>query len=255
MPINSPSEIVYNFDRSYDELPPMNVPVRVVEPRADHVYWGGVSAIPAFSNELYKLKIHPDFSVTDPQGIAATTIVLTLVVVVSATNFYIGLQQPIIIVNDVISDSIFLTFDTSSDDVVVDGVDVDGGKLTTQSTFQNPIRVTRFNSYQTYSTLSATGYSINLTVSGNRSELVSPSGYYTDTEAHLKRYAAFVQMQQDGQGLVTDRIKTSSDKIYGRLNVVGDFETTPAYFIDPIKRSDNIFIGTSGVGTFYYYED
>ena len=286
MPINSPSEIVYNFDRSYDELPPMNVPVRVVEPRADRSYWGGVSAIPAFSNELYKLKIHPDFSVTDPQGVTATPIVdnyryfidlgdgtittdltaehyykypgeytVTLVVVDSATNFYKGLQQPIIKVNDVISDSIFLTFDTSSDDVDVDGTMVDGGKITTQSTFQNPIRVTRFNSYQTYSTLSATGYSINLTVSGNRSELVSPSGYYTDTEAHLKRYAAFVQMQQDGQGLVTDKIKTSSDKIYGRLNVVGDFETTPAYFIDPIKRSDNIFIGTSGVGTFYYYED
>lgn len=284
MPITSPSSIFYNFSRSYDELPPMNVPVRVVEPQFDESLWGGISAIPAFSNALWMLKIYPDFANTAPNGIVATPIVdnyryfldlgdgtvttdltaehyykypgeytVTLVVVDSATNFYKGLQQPVIKVNDVVSDSIFLTYNTTSDDVDVDGTDIDGGKITTQSTFQNPLRLTRFNSYQTYPSLSSTGYSINLTVSGNRSELVSPSGYYTDSEAHLKKYAAFVQMQEDGQGLVVDKITTTNDKMYGQLNVVSD--TLPPYLLSPTNQSNNIFVGTSGVGTFYYYED
>ena len=292
MPITSPSSIFYNFSRSYDELPPMNVPVRVVEPQFGLSLWGGISAIPAFSNELWMLKIYPDFANTAPNGIAATPIVdnyryfldlgdgtvttdltaehyykypgeytVTLVVVDSATNFYKGLQQPVIKVNDVISDTIFLSYNTTSDDVDTDGdgvADVDGGKVTAQSTFQNPLRLTRYNSYQTYPSLSSTGYSINLTVSGNRSELVSPSGYYSDSEAHLKKYAAFVQMQEDGQGLVVDKITTTNDKMYGQLNVIAetiDGEPAPAYFLSPRKQSNNIFVGTSGVGTFYYYED
>jgi PKD repeat protein len=260
------------------------VPVRVVEPQFNESLWGGISAIPAFSNALWMLKIYPDFANIAPNGIVATPIVdnyryfldlgdgtvttdltaehyykypgeytVTLVVVDSATNFYKGLQQPVIKVNDVISDSIFLTYNLTAADVDVDGTPVDGGKITAQSTFQNPLRITRYNSYQTYPSLSSTGYSINLTVSGNRSELVSPSGYYSDPEAHLKKYAAFVQMQEDGQGLVVDKIKTTNDKMYGQLNVVA--EDLPPYFLSPTSKSNNIFVGTSGVGTFYYYED
>ena len=284
MPITSPSEIFYNFDRSYDDLPPMNIPVRVVEPQRQEAYWAGVSAIPAFSNSLFTLKIYPDFANVDVQGISATPIIdnyryfidlgdgtlttdltanhyykypgeytVTLVVVDSATNFYQGLQKPVIKVNDVISDSLFLSYNTSSDDVDVNGTPLDGGKITTQSTFQNPLRVTRFNSYQTFPSVSSTGYTVNLTVSGNRSELVSPSGYYSDTQAHLKKYAAFVQMQEDGQGLVVDKIKTTSDKIYGELNVVSP--GLAPYFLHPRPVRNSVFVGTSGVGTFYYYED
>ena len=281
MPIVSPTEVAYNFDRPYEDLPPISLPVKIIDPQfGEMIYGTSLSSIPAFAAENWKLKIYPDFDGVDPEGISSTFLAdnyryfidlgdgtlstdltaehyykypgeykVTLVAVDSATNFYVGLQQPVIKVSNVISDVLFLNY--VNDNNTTTGV---SGNMIRNSRFENPARLTRFNSYQTWPTVSANGgYTVNLTVSGNRSEFVSPSSYYSDTYAHLKKYSGFVQVQADGQGRLVDSIKTTNDLIYGKVNK--NFPILGPYFFYPEPRVDTVLLGTSGIAEFYYYED
>ena len=281
MPIVSPTEVAYNFDRSYDDLPPISLPIRIVEPQFNEMLFGtSLSSTPAFAAENWKLKIYPDFDGTDPMGVSPTFLAdnyryfidlgdgtlstdltaehyykypgeykVTLVAVDSATNFYVGLQQPVIKVSNAISDLLFLNYVNDYNNTT--GV---SGNMIRNSRFESPVRLTRFNSYQTWPAVSAQGgYTINLTVSGNRSELVSPSSYYNDTYAHLKKYAGFVQVQADGQGKIVDKVKTTNNFIYGKVNTVLD--VLGPYFFYPEPRPGTVLLGTSGIAEFYYYED
>lgn len=270
MPITSPTTQIYNFDRDYTDLPPVNLPIRIIDPATRESKWGGVSAIPGFSNELYTFRIFPDFSGTDLNGISASPLVnsyryfidlgdgtistdltashyykypgeykITLVAVDSASNFYSAVVRPTITINNVIPDKLFLTYQS--------------GSSALNSTLENPLILTRFNSYQSWSSVSADGgYSVYLSVSGNQSETVASETYYSDANAHLKRFSGFIQIQDDGQGLVVDKIKTNNDFIYGKLNVV---TSDPPYFLYNKREEGTVFLGTSGSATFYYYED
>ena len=270
MPLLANNETIYNFTRDYDSLPLINVPLRVVDPATQDVLWAGIDPVEGFANSGYRFKIFPDFTNVDPNGLSATffaddyryfldlgdgTITtdltadhfykypgdykLTLVAVDSATNFYRTAIQPTIKVTNAISDQLFLTYTD--------------GSSALNSTFENPLQITRYNSYQTWPSVSASGgYSINLSVSGNRSDVISSSAYYSDTEAHFKQFSTFVQVGEDGQGKVVDTIKTNNDPIYGILNTVSD---DPRYFLYPTEVPGSIFLGTSGTSTFYYYED
>lgn len=270
MPITSPITQIYNFDRDYSDLPPINLPIRVIDPATRESMWGGVSAIPGFSNEQYTFRIFPDFGGTDLNGISASTFAnsyryfidlgdgtistdltarhyykypgeykITLVAVDSASNFYSAVVRPTITINNVIPDNLFLTYLS--------------GSSALNSTLENPLVLTRFNSYQSWPAVSADGgYSIFLSVSGNQSESITNETYYSDANSHLKRFSTFVQIQDDGEGQIVDTIKTNNVLIYGKLNTV---TSDPPYFLYTKREAGTVFLGTSGSATFYYYED
>ena len=271
MPILSQSDIEFNFKRSYDDLPPMILPVRIVEPQFGLNLYGGISAIQTYTNKRFPIKIYPDFFNPDPLGNQATALgdnyryffdmgdgtiysdltaehyykypgeyEVTLVLVDSATNFYRSEQKAVFRASDVISDSIFMSYMT--------------GTSAMNSTFQNPINIQRYNSYQSWGTVSAEGgYTINLNVSGNRSTFKSASAYYSNIDSHLQTFSAFVRVQANNQGTVINSIKTNNDFIYGILNQVQN--PGPPFFLTPEAVPGSIFLGTSGTATFYYYED
>jgi hypothetical protein len=270
MPITSPQTQFYNFDRDYSSLPPINLPIRVVDPATRESKWGGLSAIPGFANEQYTFKIFPDFYGTDLNGISASPLAdsyryfidlgdgtistdltayhyykypgdyrVTLVAVDSAANFYSVVTRPTISISNAIPDKLFLTYQE--------------GSSALNSSLKNPIILTRFNSYQSWPAVSADGgYSINLSVSGNKSKATTNTDYYSDINAHLKLFSGFVQIEDDGEGLVTDSVKTSNSFIYGKLNTAS---STPPYFLYNEYQDGTIFLGTSGSTSFYYYED
>lgn len=270
MPITSPQSQIYNFDRDYSTLPPINLPVRVIDPSTRESKWGGLSAIPGYSNEQYMFRIFPDFFGTDLNGISASPLVdsyryfidlgdgtlstdltashyykypgeykVTLVAVDSASNFYVVSTQPVFTISNVIPDKIFLTYQA--------------GSSALNSTVDNPIILTRFNSYQTWPAVSADGgYTINLSVSGNRSKAITNAEYYADINAHLKLFSSYVQILDDGELLITESVKTDNDFIYGKLNTV---TPDPPYFLYSEKLDGTVFLGTSGSTAFYYYED
>lgn len=272
MPITDINSILYNFDRSYDDLPPVNLPLRILNPNyAESSTLLQVTS--AFTNEQDKLIFYPFFddpsAFTDYTGLSATSLVddyryfidfgdgtltsdltaehyykypgeyqVTLVAVDSATNFYRSEQRPTIRAYNAIPDKVFLSY--------IDGTN------TLNSTLENPVHVTRYNSYQSWSSVSADGgYSINLSVSGNKSNFVTPTDYYSDNYIQLKKFAAFVQSEETGGPIIVDNIKTNNVKIYGKrfVTAVSDY----VFFNEPVDGS--IFLGTSGTSEFYYYED
>ena len=124
--------------------------------------------------------------------------------------------------------------------------------LNALSTFENPIIITRFNSYQSYRGVSANGgYTINLAVSGNKQPFVNSDSFYKDPYLHLKSFSTFVSATKGGFEAITS-LKTSNTFIYARRK-----RLTPAagieYFNEP--RAGTVFVGTSGTAEIYYYED
>jgi hypothetical protein len=272
MPVTDISDIIYNFDRSYADLPAVNLPLRILNPNyAESSTLLQVTS--AYTNEQDKLIFYPFFGdttiFTDYIGLSVTPIVddyryfidfgdgtitsdltaehyykypgeyqVTLVAVDSATNFYKSEQQPTIKAYNAIPDKIFLAYKE--------------GNSALNSTFENPIVITRYNSYQSWPSVSADGgYTINLSVSGNRSNFIKPVDYYSDSYVQLKKFAAFVQSDETGDTVIVDSIKTNNDKIYGKrfVTAVSDY----VFFSEPVDGS--IFLGTSGTSEFYYYED
>lgn len=271
MPLSDFNSIVYNFSRSYDDLPTINLPLRIINPNIAPITFQVLSS---YSNELDKLLLFPFYGDTtgfpDSPGVSATPFIddyryfidlgdgtistdltaehyykypgeyqVTLVVCDSATNFYRSLQRPVIKVYNVIPDKIFLTFKESNSAL--------------NSTFGGPIIVTRFNSYQSWASVSADdGYTINLAVSGNRSRYVDAATYYSDRHIHLKKFATFVQEDVNiGESVVVDSVKTSNVMIYGVRLATAKTE----YILSQEQFPNSIFLGTSGTTEIYYYED
>jgi PKD repeat protein len=270
MPLTDFNSIVYNFSRSYDDLPVINLPIQIVNPNTASTTFQTASA---YANEFDKLLFFPFYGdtsqISEISGISATPFIddyryfidlgdgtistdltaehyykypgeyqVTLVVCDSATNFYRSLQQPIVKAFNVIPDKIFLSYMDSNSAL--------------NSTFGGPIFVTRFNSYQSWPSVSANGgYTINLSVSGNKSRFVDPATYYSDSYIHLKKFTAFVEEQIDIGAVVINSIKTTNHMIYGKrfASEITDY----ILYNEPVPGS--IFLGTSGTAGFYYYED
>lgn len=265
MPIDNPVSPEYNFDRSYNSLPEIVVPIVV---RNASFFDNDPPVLSAYANPIDKLLIFPEFE-TGFNGMTATDIAddyryfidlgdgtisddltaqhfysnpgdyrLTFVAVDSASNFYKSIHQPIIRVTNAIEDTIFLT---STNPLT-----------TSRSSFDTPIIINRFNSYHTWKSVSANGgYTINLTVSGNRSPFLNEQAYAADQDAHLKTFSTFASATQTGFKVAT-KIQTTNTFLYGRR-----LRTNPSQGLEitgfPLPGS--VFIGTSGIAEVYYYED
>jgi hypothetical protein len=264
MPLDTPASPRYNFERSYDSLPNIVVPLTV---KNSNFFEEDPQVLSAFACPIDKLYIFPEF--TFSQNISTTNIAddyryfidlgdgtisddltaqhyyshpgdykLTLVAVDSASNFYKSTHQPVIRVVNAIEDSLFLTC-------------VNNASAYT-STIQSPITVTRYNSFQTYSSVSANGgYTINLSVSGNRSKFQTASEYNSNPDIHLETFSTFLTATADGFEVITS-LQTDNTFIYARRNRLSPTDGLEFY---NHPRPGTVFIGTSGSAEVYYYED
>ena len=142
-----------------------------------------------------------------------------------------------------------LVYDYISDTIVLSGFD---GK-TEAGTPQNPYKVYRFNSWQSYNTLSAEGYTIRLHVSGNNSSMLNVDGYYKDKWGHLKPSARFETLVYNSilgkdERLPVNTLQTSNYEIYVRNN---------NNKLELCNKDDKgaCFAGTSGEKMFYFIDD
>lgn len=241
-------EYIFNLD--YDVLDSINIPFSAVN-------IAGIDTITTYSGEIGKLTFNVDFNNADPivsdidyfidfgdgtisGDVSATHIYdvpgdykVTLVVSDSANNLFKSDDSRFISVRNVIPDVLQLTFSG------------DGTQFRSAPTA--PMIVTRYNSVETSKILSANDYSINLSVSGNESDLFTEDTYYKTGNIQLKRGSFF--MNRVGADFnVIDSIKTTSNNIYAKLN-------GSSLVFNTEKEDDNYFVGTSGVASFFYYED
>ena len=247
----------YNFLNAYDSLSLVNVPLCVID-------FTGKNVLSCFCGGISELNVYPDFSnlvslnfienwgyyidfgdgtiVKELTGShiynIPGTYTITLVVPDSGGNMFKSVTQPKIEVYNLIPDTLSITYLS--------------GNTVVSSTINTPLLVTRFNSYQTYPALSSIGYSINLSVSGNKSNFVTTSSYESDQYSHLKLFSAFLS----GSSFTPiQTIQTTSDPVYAQINPISNdilLYSSPALSLAGVPT---YFVGTSGIATIYYYED
>lgn len=113
-----------------------------------------------------------------------------------------------------------------------------------------PLKITRYNSWQNDPYLKQSDYSIMLYASGSKSDFMSVSSYYTNKWSHLKSYFGFIETYTSPEGVVSSRIvdstRTSSISVYAERT---DDSDTLLFYNYP--KLGTVFAGTTGTSVDY----
>ena len=175
---------------------------------------------------------------------------------VSATHNYDwpGVYKVSLIVYDVNGDAYLSTYTPSVSviDFLQNQLTVDTNNsiaLDIPAGYFAPFIINRSNSWQTYSTLSAVGYSVSLYVSGSQDPLVDVNAYYHSGWSHLLQQSYFLKKQVAGntfEYVPVSSITTTTDKVYANIN-----SQNQLYLTSP-SDSGSFFVGTTGTATAYF---
>lgn len=247
-------DIKYNFDKGYDNIPFINVPLKtfnfsLVEATTAYADFTPILAVPDFFNAEDSVSDN-NYFFDFGDGTRSTDLTashtykypgryrLTLVVADSGNNIFKSSDEKIIEVSNVIPDNIFLNYSLSSD------VEQFFSTLSV-----NPINLTRYNSVSMSELLSSNNFKVDLSVEGNRLPLVTEDQYNNDKNFHLKGNSFFAN-SRGNDFKVIDGVETNSVNIFAGIS--GNEIIIESGEPDDIAST---FVGTSGFGTFYYYED
>lgn len=121
------------------------------------------------------------------------------------------------------------------------------------------IIVTRYNSWQNEKFLKENNYSINLYVSGSKSDHVTLSSYYSEKYSHLKAYHGFVNVNVNSDNFIETRVvestKTDSVSVYAIPYTTGLFDSNwnIKFNFYNYEKEGSFFIGSSGTNKNSHY--
>ena len=256
----------YNFKPSYESLPNANVGIRVTDRTNTEV-------VTAYAGELGKLTVVPNFLSASPdisnlnykidlgdgtisKNISATHYYntpgdykITLVVTTSAGTLHVGNLPKVIKVVDLIPDIIHLNYNNNPYTAI-------GFKIGEQppSTIAQEIIVTRYNSSITSSLMAQNDYRINLSVEGNNSNFYTNEQFNLDNDFQLKN-ASFFANNRSLEFDVIDSVPTNSVDIFAGYTEENELIVKSFDILTDEEKKFTLKVGTSGIGTFYYYSD
>lgn len=150
--------------------------------------------------------------------------------------------------------------DSYTDSVTAHNYISDSFALTSCGTFinqashiENPFTIIRYNSWQSYHSLSSTGYTFHLFASGSNAPLIDLETYNKDKFGHLKPYAKFIEgnwneLTQSIEYTPVDKVIIDSTEIYGVLS--GN-----SIQLCTSDTANSVLLGTSGSKTLYFVDD
>jgi hypothetical protein len=122
----------------------------------------------------------------------------------------------------------------------------------TAGRLSNELTIERYNSWQDYSSLSATGYTLNLYASGSNSNYVSKDQYLNDKNIHFQKIWRFVDNNKNTTP--TPSVSTIDTPLY--YSVVSSASQAGGSLTKSLSTSnDSIFVGTSGYALVHYLDD
>lgn len=177
---------------------------------------------------------------------------------ITATHFYAapGSYTVTLYLYDGLGEAYFDAFTQTLDvyNFVPDALVLSASNLKFEvSSISNNFEINRFNSWQTYAALSATGYSISLAASGNKSPFISQADYNQDKWSHLKKYSQFYIYSYDTNlqvydYIAADNLTTSNTELFARV-VGAELQFCNA------SDSGSTFVGSSGNAIASYKDD
>lgn len=259
----------YSFNKDYSSLSGINVPLDIYDKNFGLIVSntltpisggklysgkiGGIYAIPNFE-QANSIVSDTDFFIDFGDGTIvenelsafheykiAGNYPITLVVTASSGSFFRSVDSYMLNINDPIPDKIFISQDSK-----------------TQEESESTVKfyITRYNTLETSRALSADNYKINLSVNGNKSPLELESTYLDNTNFQYQNKSFFLT-SPDEDFKVIDSVETTSDVIYGRLDplyTIVDSVTGQNLVLSTSPISGSTIVGTSGIGSFYYFE-
>jgi hypothetical protein len=121
------------------------------------------------------------------------------------------------------------------------------------------IIVTRYNSWQNEQFLKDNDYTINLYVSGSKSDHITLSAYYSEKYSHLKAYHGFVNVSVNSNNYIQTKIvestKTNSVSVYAVPYTTGLFDNNwdIKFNFYNYPKEGSSFVGSSGTNYEYDY--
>ena len=249
--------MTYSFNKDYSSLSSIHIPLDIydinlnkilgenafVSTSAVYTNLGGIYAIPNFLNSnpsISDTSFFIDFgdgTIIEDQ-LSAFHIYktpgnyeITIVATNSSEDFFRSTKSHILNVKDPVPDKIFITQENT---------------LQRESEGTAKFYLTRFNSIKTSELLSANDYKINLSVQNNNSTVEFEDGYLNNENFQYQNKSFFFT-SPDENFEVIDGVKTNSVFIYGKL-VSGDL------LLSTTSAADTFLVGTSGFGSFLYFE-
>lgn len=146
-----------------------------------------------------------------------------------------------ILVKDFISDTLVLSAKKNS--------------IIRSSRYECPFLISRFNSWQTYKSLSSEGASILLEVSGNSSPILDIENYYQDKYAHLKASARFLTLDYNEALSTYDPIPVKSVKTRNNADIYVKLDSSNNITFCKKDDDGSVLAGTSGQRLIYYTDD
>ena len=248
------SNLKYNFDNGYNNLSKISAPVKILdynfsEALSSYANFTPIYAVPDFTNSDPTIKDSNYFfdfgDGTKSDAFTASHVYkepgeykVTLIVTDSNDNIFRSSDEKIIKVKNLIPDSIYLNYlHPTNVEQFYSSLSVD------------PIYATRFNSISLSQLLSSDGFKVDLSIQDNRVPLVTEEIYNKDKNFHLKGNCFFANTRGK-KFKVVDSVQTTSVNIFAGIS-------GSEIILSPDIPNDiaNTFVGTSGFGTFYYYED
>lgn len=249
----------YSFNKDYSSLSGIAVPLNIYDkdfnlavsntsstPLTSSLYsgkLGGIYAVPNFLTADRTIS-DTDFFIDFGDGTivennlsafheykTSGNFPITLVVTSSAGFLFRSRDNYMLNVKDPVPDKIFISQDSEQ-----------------QNESEGTVKffITRFNTLNSSKVLSANNYKINLSVDKNASLLESETTYINNPNFQYQNRSFFFT-SPDSNFEVIDGVNTTSDFIYGKT-ISGELH------VSTISAADTILLGTSGFGTFHYYE-
>jgi|TARA_R110000787_G_scaffold177712_1_gene289660 PKD repeat protein len=250
----------YSFNKDYSSLSGIIIPLDIYNKNFKKILGLGTNSADLSSN-IYT---------GDLGGIYAVPNFLSANPIISDTDFFVDFGDGTVVENNL---SAFHTYKTSGNFRVTLVVATSSGELFssnnsfnvnvkdpvpdlifiaqdagTQSESESTVRfyITRFNNIATSRELSANDYKINLSVNGNNSPLQLESKYLDNMNFQYQNKSFFFT-SPDENFEVIDSLKTNSTFIYGKLS-------SGELILTTVSADDTTLVGTSGFGSFRYYE-
>jgi len=252
----------YSFNKDYSTLSGISIPLNIYNSNKNQVLGtviptsqssiytgelGGVYAVPDFLSADSTIS-DTDFFIDFGDGtiiennlsafhtyITSGNYPITLVVTNSAGSFFRSNNSYIVNITDPVPDKIYITND--------------GDKVPQQNASESTVKfyITRFNNIVTSRDLSANNYRIKLSVDGNSSKLQQEEDYLENENFQYQQRSFFFTAPNENFKVISN-VETTSDFIYGRL------DESDNLILSTLSASNTILVGTSGFGSFRYFE-
>lgn len=123
------------------------------------------------------------------------------------------------------------------------------------SHYECPFLISRFNSWQTYKSLSSEGATILLEVSGNSSPILDIENYYLDKYAHLKPSARFITLDYNPALSTYDPVPVKTIKTQNNVDIYVKLSSDNNIVFCKKDEIGSVLAGTSGQRLIYYTDD